>query len=93
MTFTVEPVKLLPTFLAEFRSLGGKVVSNVKISDLTQLGADYDLVINCTGVWSKYLANDDKVNALRGQVMRVKAPWLKKVLLDDADDGNYIIPK
>ena len=26
------------------------------------------------------------------QVMRVAAPWLRKVVLDDRDDGNYVIP-
>ena len=26
------------------------------------------------------------------QVMRVSAPWLRKVVLDDRDDGNYVIP-
>ena len=24
--------------------------------------------------------------------MRVSAPWLRKVVLDDKDDGNYVIP-
>ncbi len=27
------------------------------------------------------------------QVMRLKAPWLKRTVLDDADDGNYVISK
>ncbi len=25
--------------------------------------------------------------------MRLKAPWLKRTVLDDADDGNYVISK
>ena len=25
-------------------------------------------------------------------MMRVAAPWLRKVVLDDRDDGNYVIP-
>ena len=24
--------------------------------------------------------------------MRVAAPWLRKTVLDDRDDGNYVIP-
>ena len=36
---------------------------------------------------------DDSMAPLRGQVMRVKAPWIKEVIMDDLDDGNYIISK
>ena len=53
----------------------------------------FDVVINCTGVESRHLAHDVTVKPLRGQVKRVKGPWIKRVILDDLDDGNYIIPK
>ena len=26
------------------------------------------------------------------QVSRVSAPWLRTIVLDDTDDGNYVIP-
>ena len=52
------------------------------------------------------MVGDNLVSPLRGQVgtapvpvdqtviqvMRVSAPWLRKVVLDDRDDGNYVIP-
>ena len=65
----------------------------IQITDLKAIGKNYDLVINCTGVGARALAGDSKLAPLRGQVMRVRAPWIKKVVLDDADDGNYVISK
>lgn len=53
----------------------------------------YDLIINCTGLGARDLANDEHVVPVRGQVIRVRAPWLHHVFMDDSDDGNYIIPK
>ncbi|XP_059088634.1 D-aspartate oxidase-like [Tigriopus californicus] len=82
---------LFPFFLREFKQRGGKVILGVKVSDLTKVGQNYDLVINCTGVWAGEVAKDAKVAPVRGQVMRVRAPWIYRVILDDRDDGNYII--
>ncbi|TRY62045.1 hypothetical protein TCAL_11069, partial [Tigriopus californicus] len=76
---------------SEFKQRGGKVILGVKVSDLTKVGQNYDLVINCTGVWAGEVAKDAKVAPVRGQVMRVRAPWIYRVILDDRDDGNYII--
>ena len=95
MTYTIEPIKLLPWFFHEFKQLGGRVKSGQKVSNLAKLAADYDadLVINCTGVWASEITEDSQIAPLRGQVMRVKAPWIREVLMDDLDDGNYVIPK
>ena len=40
------------------------------------------------GRWEKPQLLDEIVK----QVMRVSVPWLRKVVLDDRDDGNYVIP-
>ena len=95
MTYTIEPIKLLPWFFHEFKQLGGRVKSGQKVSNLAKLAAEYDadLVINCTGVWASEITKDSQIAPLRGQVMRVKAPWIREVLMDDLDDGNYVIPK
>jgi D-amino-acid oxidase len=93
MTYTIEPVKLMPYLVAEFKSLGGKIVTGQRVKNFGELTDKFDLIINCTGVWASELTKDTQIAPLRGQVMRVKAPWLKRVILDDLDDGNYIIPK
>ena len=50
------------------------------------LGTIWSLLFE--GRWEKPQLLDQIVK----QVMRVSAPWLRKVVLDDRDDGNYVIP-
>lgn len=63
-----------------------------KITSFEELQT-FDLIINCTGLGAEQLTGDKSLVPIRGQVMRVKASWIFEVLLDDSDDGNYIIPK
>ena len=50
----------------------------------------YDVIINCTGFGARKLCNDLEMAPLRGQVIRVKAPWIKFALY--ADNDTHIIP-
>lgn len=45
----------------------------------------YNFVINCTGFGAKWLCNDNKLVPLRGQVYKVKAPWIKMFYYGDYD--------
>lgn len=92
LTFTSEPVRLLPWLTEKFIGAGGKLRRR-KVRVFQELIDDgYDLIINCTGLGARQLANDDTVTPIRGQVMRVTAPWTMHGILVDDDDGNYIIP-
>lgn len=73
----------------------GGVVVRKRITDLDAFVADseYDVIVNCSGLGSKTLLNDDQMYAVRGQVSRVRANWIFSAVLDESDDGNYIIPK
>lgn len=71
---------------------GGKIVRK-RIESFDELHM-FDLVINCAGLGAKVFVKDDiELYPIRGQVIRVKAPWVKEAVIDDSDDGNYIIPK
>lgn len=71
---------------------GGHIQRN-RIESFENLDS-FDLVINCAGLGAQVLVkNDADLKPIRGQVMRVLAPWITEVMLDDSDDGNYIIPK
>ena len=48
------------------------------------------MIINCTGFGARKLCNDLEMAPLRGQVIRVKAPWIKFALY--ADNDTHIIP-
>lgn len=71
----------------------GVRIARKRIESFDELKA-FDLIVNCTGLGAKILMKDDNdLKPMRGQVIRVKAPWIFEVLLDDSNDGNYIIPK
>lgn len=92
MTFTCEPTHLLPYLYKRILKEGGRI-ERKRIESFENL-KNFDLIINCSGLGAQVLIKDDvDLKPVRGQVMRVKAPWINEVTLDDSDDGNYIIPK
>ena len=50
---------------------------------------NYDAVINCTGLGAFGVVDDKEMYPIRGQVLRVKAPWMKSVW---GFGSSYIIP-
>jgi D-amino-acid oxidase len=89
VSFCCEPAKFIPFLTKRFLSLGGKLESK-KVNSFDEF-PDADLIINCTGLGGRDLG-DDKLHPIRGQVSRVLAPWMYSVMIDESDDGNYIIP-
>lgn len=74
VSFICEPTKLLPYLQKKIEANGGQFIIK-KIEDFEELSG-YDVVVNCSGISSKILANDNKVDPIRGQVARV----IKKIL-------------
>ncbi|XP_015603655.1 D-aspartate oxidase [Cephus cinctus] len=92
LTYTVEPTLLLPWLLKEFKTRGGIVIKR-KIKSFEEFKMEgYDIIINCSGLGARILAQDTEVHPIRGQVCRVDASWQFEVHLSDDDNGNYIIP-
>lgn len=90
ITFCCEPIKFLPYLMKRFLAAGGRF-ENRKVGSLEEFNGA-DLIVNCTGLGSQSLVGDDKLQAIRGQVARVKAPWIFDVIMHEDDDGNYVIP-
>ncbi|WIA40322.1 hypothetical protein OEZ86_013690 [Tetradesmus obliquus] len=56
-------------------------------------GEGWDLVINCCGLGSRDLLPDPHCYPIRGQIMRVRAPWVSQcVFAEFPDETSYIIP-
>lgn len=92
IVFTLEPSRFLPYLMKKFKLNGGKVLQH-KMESLQELcGQQYDAVVNCSGVQAHNLVGDNSVQPVRGQVLRVKAPWVFHAVFEERDDGNYIIP-
>lgn len=52
---------------------------------------EFDIIFNCLGFGSIKFCNDKQMIPIRGQMIRVKAPWIKHFYY--TDDNCYIIPK
>ncbi|XP_055539831.1 D-aspartate oxidase isoform X1 [Wyeomyia smithii] len=92
-TFTCEPSGLLPYLFNRFVNVGGKFV-RARVDNVENIleNRKVDLIVNCTGLGSLNMLGDKEVLSIRGQVARVCAPWVFEIILDDSDDGNYVIP-
>lgn len=76
--------------LQRFRRAGGEVVQR-KINSLQELSGSYDIIVNCSGLGSRTLVGDPQVYPVRGQVLKVEAPWLQH-FIRDGDGKTYIYP-
>lgn len=89
VTFCCEPIKFIPYLTKKFIKAGGKFEQR-KVTDFDEF-KDAFLVINCTGLGAKELG-DEKLHPIRGQISKVKAPWIYYCYIDDSDISNYILP-
>lgn len=52
---------------------------------------NFDIIFNCLGLGNISFCDDTKMVPIRGQMIRVNAPWIKHFYF--TDDLCYIIPK
>lgn len=86
-TVQIDTEPYLGYLMKQFLAAGGRVVQS-KVDMLDNL-TQYQVVVNCAGLGARWLCQDKAVLPLRGQVIRVSAPWIKTALY--ADDV-YVIP-
>jgi D-amino-acid oxidase len=92
----VAPVVEMPIYLKylmdRFSAAGGSVQRRT-LSSLDEV--DARVVVNCLGLGARDLVDDASMEPIRGQVVRVRNPGLKRFVLDeDNPEGvTYIIPR
>ncbi|XP_029451128.1 D-aspartate oxidase [Rhinatrema bivittatum] len=69
---------------------GGQLQAR-KIEDLWELCGQYDVIVNCSGLGARVLVGDLKLYPVRGQVLKVQAPWVMHFVRVD-DGSTYIYP-
>ncbi|XP_028981574.1 D-aspartate oxidase isoform X1 [Esox lucius] len=90
-TVKCECSNYLPWLEKRFRKAGGQVVKQ-KVNNLQELSTQgYDVIVNCSGLGAKTLVEDSQVYPVRGQVLKVHAPWLQH-FIRDGEGQSYIYP-
>ncbi|XP_041270776.1 D-aspartate oxidase isoform X1 [Onychostruthus taczanowskii] len=69
----------------------GTQIYTRKVADLWELHSEYDIVVNCTGMGAHHLVGDKELFPVRGQVLKVHAPWVTQ-FIRDGDGLTYIYP-
>ncbi|XP_032809876.2 D-aspartate oxidase isoform X1 [Petromyzon marinus] len=89
-TLQCESSFYLPWLMKKLQSANVEL-KKTHVENIWHLHGQYDVVVNCTGLGSHALFGDNEVYPVRGQVIMVRAPWLKHFVR--AGDGHtYIYP-
>ncbi|KAL5016725.1 hypothetical protein ScPMuIL_006314 [Solemya velum] len=89
---SVDVKSYLPWLMSRFKANGGRVLK-IKVNTLAELSPEYDIVVNCCGVWAGDVTVDSSVRPIRGQLLRVHAPWIKHFIFNlSSENYAYIIP-
>jgi len=88
-TLMIEGRWYLPYLMKQFKNLGGKVEQR-QVENLEEFVGQCDVLVNCSGLGAIELVNDPLLTPNRGQMIRMKAPWLKHFLYVDHD--CWIVP-
>ena len=80
-----------PWMVEQFEAAGGRI-AHAELGALSDVSDDFDLVINCTGVFAKDMANDHIIKPARGQVVVVKNPGIQRCITS-FDEPFYIYPR
>lgn len=87
----VAPPIYLERLRDQFLAAGGKLEKRT-IATLDELANEASLLVNCTGVGARDLANDETVYPLRGQTMLLDAPGIRVGYMDH-EAIDHIFPR
>ena len=79
--------------IKKIKENGGLIVQ-YKVESLSELSG-YDIVINCTGLGARELVGDESLFPVQGQLVVVKAPWVKTMHHNrehDLSNIAYVLP-
>jgi D-amino-acid oxidase len=93
-----QPVIEMPVYLSylleRFTASGGRVKKFV-VNSLEEVAEESRMIINCAGLGARKLVSDDLMSPIRGQIVRVRNPGLKRPVLDEENPKGltYIVPR
>jgi len=92
----IVPIIEMPIYLKwltkRYTELGGSFKMKT-VSDFSVFPEEFDIVVNCTGLASGSLLEDDEVYPIRGQILRVKTEIKEMHLDQQIPTLSYIVPR
>ncbi|MGH3648971.1 MAG: FAD-dependent oxidoreductase, partial [Micromonosporaceae bacterium] len=85
----VEMPRYLPYLVGRLEAAGGTLTRTT----LTELPNSAPVVVNCTGLGARFLAADETVTPVRGQVAYVAQPGITEWLIADRGGLTYVVPR
>lgn len=92
----IDSSVFLAYLVEKFKDLGGQIRHIPEgIADISELAGKHRLVINCSGLGSRQLFNDQEIFPVKGQVVRTTKPNFKGCILDEEGPAamSYIVPR
>ncbi|CAI2350398.1 unnamed protein product [Caenorhabditis sp. 36 PRJEB53466] len=84
-TWYLEPTGYIRWTTEQFLSSGG-TIRRSRVDNIDDVAAEgYGVIVNCTGLGSRQLFDDEEIHPVRGQIMRVQCGAVKHFLYD----GQY----
>ncbi len=91
-TMLIEPAIFLPALMEDFYTAGGKIELREFHTQQELMNLQEPVIINCTGLGSKELFNDQNMLAIKGQLsFLLPQPEVDYIIL--GNNGHYMFPR
>ncbi|MGH3734325.1 MAG: FAD-dependent oxidoreductase [Micromonosporaceae bacterium] len=85
----VEMPRYLPYLVGRLTAAGGTLTRTT----LTELPNSAPVLVNCTGLGARFLADDASLTPVRGQVVYLRQPGITEWLLAERGGLIYVVPR
>ncbi len=92
----IETPLYMKYLIERFSGLGGDIQKSEKrLSSITQLFGDHNIIVNSSGLGARELCDDREVYPIRGQIVRIVNPGISRCYHHESsnNDVTYIVPR
>jgi D-amino-acid oxidase len=89
----IETGRYLAYLASRLTNAGGSIRGGIRFKDLEEIGAEFDLIVNCAGIGARELVPDGEMEPHRGQVAIVRKIDLSYAVVCDDPPLMYAIPR